>query len=86
MYASSSDRSIYSLSAKSGAQRLRFRVYRDLVDAPVVANKLVYFVSRDGGLYTIRHETREIPGQYQLKWIWMQLWLWRMPVPPPPPQ
>jgi outer membrane protein assembly factor BamB len=61
-------------------------MFRDIAGSVAVANNLVYFVSRDGYLYTIRHGTREIPGQYQLKWLWMQFWLWGLPVPPPRPQ
>jgi outer membrane protein assembly factor BamB len=51
-----------------------------------VAGGLVYFTSRDGRLYTIRHLAREWPGQFQATWLWIQFWLWRLPVPTPPTQ
>lgn len=86
LYVLSDRRNIYSLSARTGALRLHYRLFRDATDSAVLANDLVYFVSRDGYLYTIRHRAREIPGQYQIQWLWMQLWIWGIPVPRPRPQ
>lgn len=86
LYFSTNDRKLHSLDARTGARRLCFRLYRNLVDTPVVANNLVYFVTVDGRLHTIRHGTREWPGQYQMIWMWAQLWLWYIPIPPPPKQ
>jgi len=86
LYVSSDRRNLYCLNAKTGARRLRYRLFRDAMDSVVIANDFVYFVSRDGYLYTIKHGTREIPGQYQVQWLWMQLWMWGIPVPTPRPQ
>ncbi len=84
IYLPVNNRSLYGLGADNGVQRMRFRTYRDLIDSPVVANGLIYYVTRDGPLSTIRHKARGFPGEYALKWMWTQLWLWDIPGVPVP--
>jgi len=75
---------LFVLNARTGQERLMFRTPGPVTASPVVANGLVYFPS-GGTLYAVDADTREIPGQYQLKQVWAQFWIWQVPGVPRPP-
>ena len=84
LYITDSIGHLHVLSARTGQERLLYRVPGSATRPPVVAHGLVYFLS-GGRLYAVDAGARRIPGLFQLKQVWAQLWLWQVPGVSRPP-